>query len=198
MLVTTESIRQDLDQRGFTNLVVWTRGVDRTIFNSTYRTDIEGNRPVLLNVGRVSKEKGLDDFCELRYPGATKIIVGDGPYLAELKHRYPDIIFAGARKGTDLARYYAQADVFVFPSRSDTFGVVIIESLASGTPIAAYPVPGPVDIIEQGITGFLGEDLQQVVDQCLSLDRTSIEDASLKWSWAECWRIFQENLVSVV
>ena len=198
VLVTTESIRQDLDQRGFTNLVVWTRGVDRTIFNSTYRTDIEGNRPVLLNVGRVSKEKGLDDFCELRYPGATKIIVGDGPYLAELKHRYPDIIFAGARKGTDLARYYAQADVFVFPSRSDTFGVVIIESLASGTPIAAYPVPGPVDIIEQGITGFLGEDLQQVVDQCLSLDRTSIEDASLKWSWAECWRIFQENLVSVV
>jgi len=197
VLVTTESIGRDLEQRGFKNLVVWTRGVDRTVFNSTYRSDIEGNRPVLLNVGRVSKEKGLDDFCELRYPGATKIIVGDGPYLAELRHRYPDIVFVGSRKSTDLARYYAQADVFVFPSRADTFGVVIIESLSSGTPVAAYPVPGPVDIIEQGVTGFLDEDLQKAVDRCLSLDRTVVEDASLKWSWSECWQIFRDNLVAI-
>jgi glycosyltransferase involved in cell wall biosynthesis len=197
VLVTTESIRTDLEQRGFKNLVVWTRGVDRTVFNSTYRTDIEGNRPVLLNVGRVSKEKGLDDFCELRYPGASKIIVGDGPYRAELQHRYPDIIFVGARSGTDLARYYAQADVFVFPSRSDTFGVVIIESLACGTPVAAYPVPGPVDIIEPGKTGELDNDLQQAVDQCLKLDRSSVEGGSLKWTWDECWKIFQENLIFV-
>jgi glycosyltransferase involved in cell wall biosynthesis len=195
VLVTTESIRQDLDQRGFTNLVVWTRGVDRTIFNSTYRTNIEGNRPILLNVGRVSKEKGLDDFCELRYLGATKIIVGDGPYLAELKHRYPDIIFAGARKGTDLARYYAQADVFVFPSRADTFGVVNIEALACGTPVAAYPVAGPKDIIEPGLTGFLNDNLRLAVEQCLTLDRRDVETASLSWTWAECWRIFKENLV---
>jgi glycosyltransferase involved in cell wall biosynthesis len=197
VLVTTESMRVDLVQRGFKNLVVWTRGVDRTVFNSTYRSDIEGNRPVLLNVGRVSKEKGLDDFCELIYPGATKIIVGDGPYRAELQHRYPNILFAGTRAGTDLARYYAQADVFVFPSRTDTFGVVNIEALACGTPVAAYPVVGPIDIVKQGITGFLNEDLQQAVNQCLKLDRADVEDASLKWSWAECWRIFKDNLVAI-
>lgn len=197
VLVTTESIRRDLEARGFDNLIVWTRGVDRTIFNSHYRTDIEGNRLVLLNVGRVSKEKGLDDFCELQYPGATKIIVGDGPYRAELQHRYPEITFAGSRSGTDLARYFAQADVFVFPSRSDTFGVVIIESLACGTPVAAYPVAGPVDIIESEVTGYLSNDLQSAVNQCLRLDRSTIEDASLRWTWSECWRIFRENLVSV-
>ena len=96
-----------------------------------------------------------------------------------------------------MARYYAQADVFVFPSRADTFGVVNIEALACGTPVAAYPVVGPIDIVEPGITGFLSEDLQLAVDQCLKLDRAGVEDASLKWSWSECWRIFQENLVAV-
>ena len=197
VLVTTESMRQDLAERGFRNLVVWTRGVDRTIFNSTYRGEIVGDRPILLNVGRVSKEKGLDDFCDLVYPGATKIIVGDGPYRAELQHRYPEIIFAGSRKGIDLARYYAQADVFVFPSRADTFGVVNIEALACGTPVAAYPVVGPIDIVDPGLTGYLSENLKHAVDQCLTLDRAAVEDASLKWSWTECWRIFQENLVSV-
>jgi glycosyltransferase involved in cell wall biosynthesis len=197
VLVTTESMRQDLTQRGFKNLVVWTRGVDRTVFNSTYRTDIEGPRPVLLNVGRVSKEKGLDDFCELSYPGATKIIVGDGPYRAELQHRYPGIIFAGVCSGRELARYYAQADVFVFPSRTDTFGVVNIEALACGTPVAAYPVVGPIDIVEQGVTGFLSKDLQYAVDQCLKLDRATVEDASLKWSWSQCWCIFRDNLVAI-
>ena len=195
VLVTTESIKEELTVRGFQNLVVWTRGVDRTIFNSSYRTDIVGDRPVLLNVGRVSKEKGLDDFCELNYPGATKIIVGDGPYRAELQHKYPNIIFAGAQKGVQLARYYAQADVFVFPSRADTFGVVNIEALACGTPVAAYPVAGPIDIIDPGLTGFLNDNLHLAVEQCLTLDRAAVEDASLKWTWQECWRIFQENLI---
>ena len=198
VLVTTESIKQDLALQGFKNLVVWTRGVDRTIFNSRYRTDIVGNRPILLNVGRVSKEKGLDDFCELVYPGATKIIVGDGPYRAELQHRYPNIIFAGARTGIDLARYYAQADVFVFPSRSDTFGVVNIEAMACGTPVAAYPVPGPIDIIDEGITGSLNNNLTLAITRCLALNRDQVENSSLKWTWDECWHIFQENLVSVV
>jgi glycosyltransferase involved in cell wall biosynthesis len=196
VLVTTESIRQDLLARGFQNLRVWTRGVDRTIFNSSHRGETVAGRPVLLSVGRVSVEKGLDDFCRLDMPGATKIVVGDGPYRRELQRRYPDIDFVGAKKGISLARYYAQADVFVFPSRADTFGVVNIEALACGTPVAAYPVPGPMDIIEPGLTGFLNDHLRLAVEQCLTLDRGAVETASLSWTWAECWRIFEENLIN--
>ena len=195
VLVTTESIKQDLLTRGFCNLRVWARGVDRTIFNSSYRRETVAGRPILLSVGRVSVEKGLDDFCQLDIPGATKIIVGDGPYRRDLERRYPDIHFVGAKKGTQLARYYAQADVFVFPSRADTFGVVNIEALACGTPVAAYPVAGPKDIIDPGLTGFLNDHLRSAVEQCLTLDRRTVEDASLTWTWAECWRIFKENLV---
>ena len=195
VLVTTESIRQDLMARGFQNLRVWTRGVDRTIFNGTHRGETVAGRPVLLSVGRVSVEKGLDDFCQLDIAGATKIVVGDGPYRRELERRYPDILFVGAKKGTQLARYYAQADVFVFPSRADTFGVVNIEALACGTPVAAYPVAGPKDIVEPGLTGFLNDNLKLAVQQCLTLNRADVEDASLQWTWAECWRIFEENLI---
>jgi glycosyltransferase involved in cell wall biosynthesis len=197
VLVTTESIRQDLLARGFANLQVWTRGVDRTIFNSGHRGATVAGRPILLSVGRVSVEKGLDDFCELDIAGATKIVVGDGPYRKSLETRYPDVHFVGAKTGTQLARYYAQADVFVFPSRADTFGVVNIEALASGTPVAAYPVAGPQDIVEPGVTGFLNDDLELAVRQCMTLDRAAVETASLKWTWAECWRIFEENLVEI-
>ena len=195
VLVTTESIRQDLLTRGFQNLRVWTRGVDRTIFNSSYRGETVAGRPILLSVGRVSVEKGLDDFCQLDLPGATKIVVGDGPCRKDLERRYPDIHFVGAKKGTQLARYYAQADVFVFPSRADTFGVVNIEALACGTPVAAYPVAGPKDIVEPGLTGFLNDNLKLAIEQCLTLDRRAVEDDSLKWTWLECWRIFEENLI---
>jgi glycosyltransferase involved in cell wall biosynthesis len=152
-------------------------------------------RPILLSVGRVSVEKGLDDFCQLDMPGATKIVVGDGPYKRELQRRYPAIHFVGAKRGIQLARYYAQADVFVFASRSDTFGVVNIEALACGTPVAAYPVPGPKDIIEPGLTGFLSNNLELAIQQCLTLDRADVETASLQWTWTECWRIFEENLI---
>ena len=195
VLVTTESIRQELVARGFQNLRVWTRGVDRTVFNSSHRGETRAGRPVLLSVGRVSVEKGLDDFCRLEIPGATKIVVGDGPYRRDLERRYPEIHFVGTKTGTQLARYYAQADVFVFPSRADTFGVVNIEALACGTPVAAYPVAGPKDIVEPGLTGFLNDNLQSAVEQCMTLDRSWVEDASLKWTWAECWHIFEENLI---
>jgi glycosyltransferase involved in cell wall biosynthesis len=195
VLVTTESIQEELKIKGFQNLRVWTRGVDRTIFNSGHRGETQADGPVLLSVGRVSIEKGLDDFCRLDIPGASKIVVGDGPYRRELERRYPGILFAGAKKGINLARYYAQADVFVFPSRADTFGVVNIEALACGTPVAAYPVPGPKDIVEPGLTGFLNDNLRLAVEQCLTLDRRAVEDASLRWTWAECWRIFEENLI---
>ena len=195
VLVTTESIKQELIAQGFQDLRVWTRGVDRTIFNSSHRGEAVTDCPILLSVGRVSVEKGLDDFCELDILGATKIVVGDGPYRQELERRYPNIHFVGTKIGTQLAQYYARADVFVFPSRADTFGVVNIEALACGTPVAAYPVAGPKDIIDPGLTGFLNDNLQLAVEQCMTLDRRAVEDASLQWTWAECWRIFEENLV---
>lgn len=196
VLTTTQTMVNDLRSHGFDgDIIPWTRGVDRDVFRSSLRGDTVAGRPILLSVGRVSKEKGLDDFCNLDYPGATKIVVGDGPYLNHLKKHYPDIIFTGTKTGTSLARYYAQADVFVFTSRHDTFGVVIIEALAVGTPVAAYPVPGPLDIIEPGVTGYLYQDLRKAINQCLTLDRQQVERHSQQWSWDNCWNIFKENLV---
>jgi len=157
-----------------------------------------GSEKILLNVGRVSKEKGLDDFCQLKIPGTRKIVVGDGPYRAQLEKKYPDVNFVAAKTGRALAEYYANADVFVFPSKTDTFGVVIIESLAVGTPVAAYPVPGPRDILEPGITGYMGPCLADAVEICLDYDRDRVVTASQKWTWESCWQIFRQNLVDII
>ena len=108
---------------------------------------------------------------------------------------YPDVKFVGVKRGAELAEYYANADVFVFPSCWDTFGIVMIEAMACGTPVAAYPVTGPKDVIDQGVTGYMDYDLKTAIDQCLRLDRVQVEEASLRWSWEECWRIFRDNLV---
>jgi len=195
VLVTTESMRKDLDGRGFKNLVVWTRGADRTIqpqvTRSSYRT-----RPRLLSVGRVSKEKGLDDLIQFQ-EDYDLIIVGDGPYRDELERKLPQATFLGYLHGQELVNQYALADVFVFPYVTDTFGVVIIEALAQGCPVAAYPVAGPVDIIKNGVTGYLDNNLAQSVRNCLALNNDRIKKASQKWTWVECWRIFKKNLVSV-
>lgn len=198
VLTTTQTMVDDLRAHGFTGgIIPWTRGVDREIFTSDSRREILFGRPILLSVGRISKEKGLDDFCSLDYPGATKIIVGDGPYRAELERRYPDVEFVGAKTGKDLARYFANADCFVFTSRTDTFGVVIIESLAVGTPVAAYPVAGPKDILEPGITGHMSEDLLASINKCLSYPRDRVAQASQKWTWDRCWQIFRDNLIKI-
>jgi glycosyltransferase involved in cell wall biosynthesis len=196
VLTTTQTMVDDLRSHGFDGDVIpWTRGVNRDIFKSSLRGETVAGRPILLSVGRVSKEKGLDNFCELDYPGATKIVVGDGPYRVELEQRYPDVIFAGAKFGTSLAEYYANADVFVFTSRTDTFGIVIIESLACGTPVAAYPVPGPIDILDTGITGHMSDNLKDSIDLCLTYSRERVEHAGQKWTWNNCWEIFKNNLV---
>jgi glycosyltransferase involved in cell wall biosynthesis len=197
VLTTTDSMVRELQSHGFKGQIVpWTRGVDRTIFRSELRKEKLTGRPILLSVGRVSKEKGLDDFCQLSYPNATKIVVGDGPYKEELQKKYPDVMFIGVKTGTELAEYFASADVFVFTSQSDTFGVVIIESLSVGTPVAAYPVPGPMDILENGITGYMSWNLKDCVDRCLGYDRERIKNASERWTWDRCWRIFKNNLVN--
>jgi glycosyltransferase involved in cell wall biosynthesis len=123
------------------------------------------------------------------------VIVGDGPERVRLQQQYPAVEFAGYKKGSDLANYYAQADVFAFPSRSDTFGIVLIEAISVGTPVAAYPVPGPIDIVETGINGYMNEDLATAIESALKLDRDIVKDSSQKWTWAACWDIFQKNLV---
>ena len=197
VLTNTNTMVTELRDHGFTgDIIPWTRGVDRKLFRSSLRKE-EDRCPVLLSVGRVSREKGLDDFCKLDYPGAKKIIVGDGPYRAELERKYPDILFTGVKTGVELVEYYANADVFVFTSRVDTFGMVIIEAMSVGTPVAAYPVPGPLDIIFQGVTGHMSEDLKRSVDICMQLKRDRIERVSLKWSWEECWKIFRNNLIEL-
>lgn len=198
VLTTTDTMVNELRDHGFDGTVIpWTRGVDREIFNPSYRTETVVNHPILVCVSRVSKEKNLDDFCELDYPNAVKIMVGDGPYRKELEKKYPNVHFVGFKTGKDLAMYYAMADVFVFPSCWETFGIVMIEAMACGTPVAAYPAPGPMDVIREGRTGFMEKDLSTAVYRCLGLDRNKVQEYSMEWSWENCWKIFKDNLVPV-
>ena len=193
VLTTTQTMVEDLRQHGFgTNVIPWTRGVDRQQLKPTVAHQ-PAERTRLLYVGRVSREKGLDDLCRLQKIYEIEI-VGDGPYRAELEAKYTQVKFLGYQSGTELANSYKRADVFVFPSRSDTFGIVIIEALSVGTPVAAYPVPGPQDILEQGITGHMSESLIYSIEVCKKLNRLRVETVSNRWNWANCWAIFKSNL----
>jgi glycosyltransferase involved in cell wall biosynthesis len=192
-LVNTESMHQELKSKGWNNLVTWTRGVDQRLFE--FRDHPPGARPRVLCVGRISGEKNLDAFCQLDATLYDLICVGDGPQLATLKTQYPHVTFLGELHGQPLAQQYQQADCFVFPSKSDTFGLVMIESMSTGTAVAAYPVPGPQDVVEQGVTGFLAQDLGVAVEQCLRLSRKTVHQGSQKWSWSNTADIFLNTLV---
>ncbi len=197
VLTTTESMVKQLKEKGLkSDIIPWTRGVDRSIFKSTLRTKTN-DQLNLVCVSRISKEKNLDDFCSLNYFHAKKILVGDGPYREELEQKYPDVEFVGFKTGADLATYYANADVFVFPSRWETFGIVMIEAMACGTPVAAYPCQGPLDVVKHGVTGYLRENLKLSITECLTLNRQNVELESLSWSWEEAWNIFKNNLTEV-
>jgi len=194
VLTTTQTMVDELKVHNFTETILpWTRGVDRDIFYPREKTA----ELTLLSVGRVSKEKGLDDFCALQYANAKKIVVGDGPYRKELEERYTDVEFVGVKQGEELAEYYANSDVFVFSSKEDTFGIVMIEAMACGTPVAAYNVTGPKDVIEQNETGFMDDSLSVAIERCLELDRTAVYEKSKKWTWENCWLIFKNNLVTI-
>jgi glycosyltransferase involved in cell wall biosynthesis len=196
VLTTTDSMVRELQAHGFDGEVIpWTRGVDRAIFTPNLRQDVPAK--YLLCVSRVSKEKNLEEFFELDYPGYLKIMVGDGPMLETYKKKYPDVCFPGVKTGIALARYYANAEVFVFPSEWETFGIVMIEAMACGTPVAAYPVQGPEDVIDQGITGCINDDLKQAVTNCLFLPRHKVWEGSNRWTWQHAWQIFRDNLVPV-
>jgi glycosyltransferase involved in cell wall biosynthesis len=197
VLTTTDTMVKELQAHGFDGDVIpWTRGVDRTIFNPSQRTGTVVNGPILVCVSRVSKEKNLEAFFEMPYAG-VKFMVGDGPMLEEYKAQYPDVKFVGAKRGQELAKYFAMADVFVFPSRWETFGLVMIEAMACGTPVAAYPCQGPLDVVDEGVTGCMNEDLVQAVHDALKLDRDTVLAGSQRWTWERAWQIFRDNLVSV-
>jgi glycosyltransferase involved in cell wall biosynthesis len=196
VLVTNETMMRELSERGFEHLAVWNRGVDNTIFNPKRREITGVKKPIILCVSRASIEKGLDDFCSLQIDG-TKILVGDGPYLEELKRKYPHINYAGYKSGIELAQYYACADVFVFPSKTDTFGVVMLEAMACGTPIAAYPVTGPTDIIIDGVNGCMDDDLETAVEYALKCNRKNVYELSKDYTWEKCTNSFLKNLQQI-
>lgn len=196
VLTTTISMCDELIDHGLkTDIIPWTRGVDRDIFEPTKIKRDE--RIVLLCVSRLSKEKNLDAFCSLDYPNSRKILVGDGPYRKHLEEKYKDVEFTGFKTGGELASYYQMADVFVFPSTWDTFGIVMIESLACGTPVAAYPVTGPKDVILSQVDGYLSYDLNYAISCCLKLDREKVYQSSKRWSWENAWDIFKSNLIDL-
>lgn len=192
VMVATLSLKNELELKGFSNLVMWGRGVDKELFYPRNKT-LNLPSPVWMNVGRVSYEKNLEAFLDLDLPG-SKVIVGDGPAKKMLEEKYPDVLFLGKKSGEELAQAYNECDVFVFPSITDTFGLVIAESLTCGKPVAAFPVTGPIDIIEQGINGYYDDDLKSACLKCLDLDTDKIIKSSEKYNWEHSSKQFFNNL----
>jgi 1,2-diacylglycerol 3-alpha-glucosyltransferase/glucuronosyltransferase len=194
VLVATPAIRTLLEGRGFANVTDWSRGVDLDLFRPAPERFTDLRRPVFLYVGRVAVEKNLPAFLGLDLPG-TKVVVGDGPRRPMLEQRFPDVVFAGTKAGAELASYYQRADVFVFPSRTDTFGLVLIEAMACGTPVAAFPVRGPIDVVTDSGAGVLDNDLRAAALAALQLDRAGVRRHGARYSWEHCTRQFVASLV---
>ena len=192
VLVPTAAMQRQLEKRGFTNLARWSRGVDTDIFAPAARNRLPG-RPIFLYAGRIAVEKTIEEFLKLDLPG-TKWVVGDGPARTSLEARFPDAVFFGMKHGAELAHYYQQADVFVFPSRTDTFGLVLVEAMACGTPVAAFPVTGPIDVVRDPKVGVLSKDLRAAAIAALELDRGSVHRYAQQFSWAVATRQFVNSL----
>jgi glycosyltransferase involved in cell wall biosynthesis len=193
VMVATDTIEQGLGSRGFRNIVRWGRGVDLEGFTPSAR-GISGNRrPVFLYVGRLAPEKNIDAFLSLDLPG-TKLVVGDGPSKLALKVRFPDAVFLGAKTHAELPAIYASADAFVFPSLTDTFGLVLVEAMACGLPVAAFPAPGPLDVIGRSGAGVISTDLRAAALQALSIDRRTARRHAENFSWARATDQFLANV----
>jgi len=206
VLVATPSLAGELEFRGFGNVRQWSRGIDRWIFRregECHPALAHLPRPILLNVGRVAPEKNLESFLAAAVPG-TRVVVGDGPALDDLRRRYPQAVFLGSLSGEELAAAYRTADCFVFPSLTDTFGLVIIEALACGVPVAAYPVMGPVDILGSdgrgatgavcGPAGALDDDLGRAIARALTCGRDDAAALGERYSWESATDLFVEAL----
>lgn len=196
-LVPTASQRQRLLEWGFSNVMQWSRGVDTDLFKPGDKGFLDVERPVFINVGRVAVEKNIEAFLKLELPG-TRVVVGDGPDLARLRQNYPDVVFTGFKFGEELSRYLAAADVFVFPSLTDTYGLVMLEAMACGLPVAAYPVTGPIDVVQNGVTGVLANDLRQASLSALDIDPQKCLDYARSRSWRDCAELFVSCLEPVV
>ena len=197
ILVTTQSMKDELQEIGFDKdkMVVWTRGANHGAFQKPRKINLEYKRPIYLYVGRVSIEKNIRAFLDLDLEG-TKLVVGKGPDLDKLKKEYPEAIFKGERTNGELASYFASSDVFVFPSKTDTFGIVIIEALKCGLPVAAYPVAGPKDIFNGTNIGSLNNDLKKAALEALKSDRSACIEHAKKYTWENCAKIFLNSAVS--
>ncbi len=196
-MVATASLERELSKIGIHNLLLWSRGIDQTAFHpmNLEERPFDLPRPIFMTVGRVAVEKNLPAFLDLDLPG-SKVVIGDGPALAELKKRYPEVLFTGMKTGEELARAYAQADVFVFPSKTDTFGNTILEALASGVPVAAYPVMGPVDIIAEGSgAGALDDDLKAACLRALGCRREDASRLARSYTWEAASKQFLGNVL---
>jgi glycosyltransferase involved in cell wall biosynthesis len=192
-MVATASLKQELSARGFGKLGFWTRGVDTDIFRPDVVAELDLPRPIFMTMGRVAVEKNLEAFLSLDLPG-SKVVIGEGPQKAALARSYPDVHFLGEKKGEDLTSHLAAADVFVFPSLTDTFGVVQLEALACGTPVAAFPVTGPLDVIADHPIGALDTDLRNACLRALPMSREACRNFALERSWENSARQFIGNL----
>ncbi|MGU9981748.1 glycosyltransferase family 4 protein [Phreatobacter sp. HK31-P] len=192
-MVPTETMRSELASWGFANLSVWTRGVDTALFRPREGLVAEWPRPLMLSVGRLAVEKNVEAFLACDLPG-TKVVVGDGPQRADLERRFPEAVFLGVRTGEALAGVYASADVFVFTSRTDTYGNVMQEAMACGVPVAAFPVPGPLDVITDPAVGVLDEDLPSAIRKALLLDRRACRALAETRTWEAAARQFAAAL----
>lgn len=203
ILVTTQSMKEELTEWGFdeSKLIVWSRGVDHEIFNPARRKENffgQGGQTVLLYAGRVSIEKNLEAFLSEHTPNAIKVVVGDGPDRKDLEKKFSNTLFVGYKMGIDLAECMASADVFVFPSRSDTFGIVMIESAACGTPIAAYPVTGPKDFVVNDVNGYMSNNLQKAVATAQFINRVGCHDhTKANYTWDACADIMEQALLRI-
>jgi glycosyltransferase involved in cell wall biosynthesis len=196
-MVSTKTVHEQLAARGFKKLARWQRGVDTEVFRPYEKEFLSLPRPIAVYVGRVAVEKNVDAFLRMRWHG-SKLVVGDGPELARLKQQYPDATYAGFKFGEDLARHVAASDVLVFPSVTDTFGLVNLEAMACGVPVAAFPVAGPIDVVEDGVTGALDEDLGRAALRALEISPQACRKRALQSGWDACTRQFESNLASNV
>ena len=193
MMVATPSLKRELESHGFRNLRIWSRGVDVERFRPIAQARFDYPLPIFLYVGRVAVEKNIEAFLELDLPG-TKVVIGDGPARATLERKYASARFLGQKTGEELVRAYSASDVFVFPSRTDTFGLVMLEALACGVPVAAYPVQGPLDVVDGAAIAVLDGDLGDACRRALIIPKEACRAYAMTRSWSACTRQFLSNL----